>query len=99
MIVGILAVLKAGGAYVPLDPSYPKDRLAYILEDATPTIALVDTVGRTTLSEASQHFQGQKGKMKYMRCHEQSPNRNIKTNCIRLCDPCRCRFYHHDRSE
>ena len=34
MIVGILAVLKAGGAYVPLDPSYPKERLAFMLEDS-----------------------------------------------------------------
>jgi amino acid adenylation domain-containing protein len=32
MVVGLVAVLKAGGAYVPLDPSYPKERLAYMLE-------------------------------------------------------------------
>ncbi|KAK3807010.1 MAG: Non-ribosomal peptide synthetase module [Benniella sp.] len=55
MIIGVIAVLKAGGAYIPLDPSYPKDRLAYILEDAVPTVALVDSVGRATLSETSQH--------------------------------------------
>ncbi|KAK3805044.1 MAG: syringopeptin synthetase C [Benniella sp.] len=60
MIVGVLAVLKAGGAYVPLDPSYPKDRLAYILDDAAPTIALVDTVGHTALIEASQYQNQQK---------------------------------------
>jgi amino acid adenylation domain-containing protein len=34
LIVAPLAVLKAGGAYVPLDPSFPKDRLAYLVEDA-----------------------------------------------------------------
>ena len=34
MVVGILGVLKAGGAYVPLDPLYPKDRLAFMLEDS-----------------------------------------------------------------
>jgi amino acid adenylation domain-containing protein/thioester reductase-like protein len=33
-IVGILGILKAGGAYVPLDPTYPKERLAYMVEDA-----------------------------------------------------------------
>lgn len=33
MMVGLLAILKAGGAYVPLDPSYPKERLAYMIED------------------------------------------------------------------
>ncbi|KAF9349301.1 hypothetical protein BGX34_001876, partial [Mortierella sp. NVP85] len=60
MIVGVLAVLKAGGAYVPLDPSYPKERLAYILEDTAPTVALADSVGLTTLGEASQHLQHQK---------------------------------------
>lgn len=34
MIVGLLAVLKAGGAYVPLDPEYPRDRIAYMIEDS-----------------------------------------------------------------
>jgi amino acid adenylation domain-containing protein len=38
MIVAVLAVLKAGGAYVPLDPSYPKGRLAFMLEDARPAV-------------------------------------------------------------
>ena len=33
LIVAILAVLKAGGAYVPLDPRYPRDRIAFMLED------------------------------------------------------------------
>jgi len=61
MIIGVLAILKAGGAYVPLDPSYPKERLAYILEDAAPTVALADSVGCTILSEASQHIEHQKG--------------------------------------
>ncbi|MFB4414183.1 AMP-binding protein, partial [Pantoea sp. ANP04] len=34
MVVGLLAILKAGGAYVPLDPEYPRDRLAYMIEDS-----------------------------------------------------------------
>ena len=34
MVVGLLGILKAGGAYVPLDPAYPKDRIAFIVEDA-----------------------------------------------------------------
>jgi len=38
MMQGLLGVLKAGGAYVPLDPAYPKDRLAFILADARPTV-------------------------------------------------------------
>jgi len=34
LIIGILGVMKAGGAYVPLDPAYPRERLAFMLEDA-----------------------------------------------------------------
>ncbi|GAX39730.1 amino acid adenylation domain-containing protein [Tolypothrix sp. NIES-4075] len=40
MLVGLLAILKAGGAYVPLDPIYPRDRLAYILSDASVSVLL-----------------------------------------------------------
>nr|WP_036774510.1 non-ribosomal peptide synthetase [Photorhabdus australis] len=51
MVVGLLAVLKAGGAYVPLDPTYPGDRLAYMLDDAAPSVVLVDNTGRAALGE------------------------------------------------
>ncbi|HEY0686525.1 MAG TPA: amino acid adenylation domain-containing protein, partial [Steroidobacter sp.] len=34
MVVGLLGILKAGGAYVPLDPGYPRERLAYMIEDS-----------------------------------------------------------------
>ncbi|HEV7667229.1 MAG TPA: amino acid adenylation domain-containing protein [Thermoanaerobaculia bacterium] len=34
LLVGCLAVLKAGGAYLPLDPTFPRERLARMLEDA-----------------------------------------------------------------
>ncbi|MEY2930984.1 MAG: hypothetical protein RL033_1733, partial [Pseudomonadota bacterium] len=34
LVIALLAVLKAGGAYVPLDPSYPRERLAYMLQDS-----------------------------------------------------------------
>ncbi|WP_226457785.1 non-ribosomal peptide synthetase, partial [Pseudomonas sp. AF03-9] len=40
MVVGLLAILKAGGAYVPLDPEYPRERLAYMLEDSGVTLLL-----------------------------------------------------------
>ena len=40
MIVGLIGILKAGGAYLPLDPSYPQDRLAFMLDDARPTVLL-----------------------------------------------------------
>src|SRR5262245_14630942 len=40
MIIALLGVLKAGGAYVPLDPNYPKERLAFMLDDAKVGILL-----------------------------------------------------------
>jgi non-ribosomal peptide synthetase component F len=40
MVVGLLAILKAGGAYVPLDPAYPRDRLAFMLEDSRAAVVL-----------------------------------------------------------
>ena len=40
MVVGLLGILKAGGAYVPLDPGYPPERLAYLLQDASPQVLL-----------------------------------------------------------
>jgi len=49
MLVGLLGVMKAGGAYVPLDPSYPKERLAYMIEDAEPQVLLTQDSWRETI--------------------------------------------------
>ena len=35
MIVALLGILKTGAAYLPLDPSLPRERLAFMLEDAS----------------------------------------------------------------
>jgi amino acid adenylation domain-containing protein len=40
MVVGLLAILKAGAGYVPLDPTYPKERLAFMLEDANVAVVV-----------------------------------------------------------
>ena len=40
MMIALLAVHKAGGAYVPLDPQYPKERIAYMLQDSEAPVLL-----------------------------------------------------------
>ena len=51
MVVGILGILKAGGAYVPLDPEYPKERLAYMMEDARTQVLLTQNTLRESMPE------------------------------------------------
>jgi amino acid adenylation domain-containing protein len=41
--VALLAVLKAGGACVPLDPDYPRNRLAYILQDSQAKVLITQS--------------------------------------------------------
>ena len=40
MMIGLLAIHKAGGAYVPLDPAYPKERIAFMLQDSEAPLLL-----------------------------------------------------------
>ncbi|MCF4140797.1 amino acid adenylation domain-containing protein [Streptomyces sp. Tue 6430] len=40
IVVAQLAVMKAGGAYLPVDPDYPADRIAYMIDDARPSLLL-----------------------------------------------------------
>ncbi len=43
MIVALLATLKTGAAYVPLDPTYPKERLAFMVEDSKLALLLTQS--------------------------------------------------------
>ncbi|PSB59205.1 non-ribosomal peptide synthetase [Chamaesiphon polymorphus] len=52
-IVAILGVLKAGGAYLPLDLSYPPERLAFMLADATVSVLLTN---QTSIARLPEHL-------------------------------------------
>jgi amino acid adenylation domain-containing protein/non-ribosomal peptide synthase protein (TIGR01720 family) len=53
MIIAVLAILKAGGAYLPLDPLNPKQRLAFLVEDAQPSLILTEAKFLETFSQFS----------------------------------------------
>ena len=42
MVIASLGVLKAGCAYQPLDPSYPKERLNFMMQDASAKLLIAD---------------------------------------------------------
>jgi amino acid adenylation domain-containing protein len=43
MIIGILGILKAGAAYVPIDVDYPKDRMAFMVEDCQAKVIITQS--------------------------------------------------------
>jgi len=53
IVVGLLGTLKAGGVYVPLDPAYPKERIAFMLEDGEVPVLLTEEGLLTGLPEHS----------------------------------------------
>ncbi len=71
MVVGLMAIHKAGAAYVPLDPSYPRDRVAYMLQDSQAPVLLtqkeiqgglsVPTGTKTVLLDQTSVFTGSNG--------------------------------------
>ena len=40
MIAGVLGILKVGGVYVPVDPAFPRERVAFTLENSAVALVL-----------------------------------------------------------
>ncbi len=51
MICAVVGVLKTGGAYVALDAAYPRERLAYMLEDADVFLVLTQKTLASSLPQ------------------------------------------------
>ncbi|MDO4905905.1 MAG: amino acid adenylation domain-containing protein [Lautropia sp.] len=58
MVIAQWAIWRTGAAYVPLDPAFPRERLAYMAEDAALALVVAD---RNTL-EICQGFDWPRGK-------------------------------------
>ena len=42
MVIASLGVLKAGAAYQPLDPTYPKERIGFMMQDASAKLLIAE---------------------------------------------------------
>ena len=51
MTIASLGVLKAGCAYQPLDPTYPKERLNFMMKDASAKLLIADEALRPIVDE------------------------------------------------
>jgi amino acid adenylation domain-containing protein len=55
-VIALLAILTAGGAYLPLDPEYPRQRLAFMLEDSGCHLLVADGTIRERFPELCRRW-------------------------------------------
>ena len=53
MAATLLAILKSGAAFVPIDPDYPVARIAYMLTDCAPALAIATSATAHLLPAAT----------------------------------------------
>lgn len=53
MVITLLGILKSGSVYVPLDPTYPRERIAFMLQDSGCSILVTQQKFLTTLPNHS----------------------------------------------
>ena len=51
MPVALLGILKAGACYIPMDPTYPKERLAYMVEQAKVNLIICSNSVKEEISD------------------------------------------------
>jgi amino acid adenylation domain-containing protein len=51
LVVGLLGVAKSGAAYVPLDSEYPRERIAFMLEDAEASLVVTEAAYQDRFSQ------------------------------------------------
>ncbi|RKH14123.1 amino acid adenylation domain-containing protein [Corallococcus sp. CA053C] len=55
-LVVLLGILKAGGTFVPLDPTYPRERLAYVIQQSGAPLVVTRSHLRASLPEGTHAF-------------------------------------------
>lgn len=58
LVTALLGIAKSGAAYVPIGPEYPKDRIAFMLEDAQATLVVSEARFASSLEVPVLEVQG-----------------------------------------
>ena len=69
-ILAALAVMKAGGAYLPIDPKQPRERLAFMLNDAQPSAVIANTNLTDELARIAPNVIDLKYRLRWAQCEQ-----------------------------